>query len=158
MACYPSVNTPSIERLPQWDERLRNYVEETKEVPRVWGQTDCALWSIGAVDTMCGTDLAGRYVGLWDSPATAGAYLQANGWRTLLDPVVELVGPVLEAGALHVALGDLVYVPTDDGLGGLGVLYGRVILPHHDKAGFRTVFLEAALRVGGCVVPIGDRR
>lgn len=148
----------SVTRLPQWDVRLHAYLEETKTQARVWGQTDCAIWSMGAVDAMCGTSLAAEFRGRYRDATSARVYLDARGWANLGEAVVERVGPALPSGAVHVTMGDLIYTPTDDGLGGLGILFGRVILPHHDTPGFRSVLLKAVLLLGGFVVPLGEQR
>ena len=157
MARRPTINGPhTVARLPAWDVRLHAYIEETKTQARVWGQTDCAIWSMGAVDAMCGSVLADEFRGQYDDPISARTDLTARGWGNLRDAVIERVGPELPGGATHVTMGDLIYTPTDDGLGGLGVLLGRVILPNHDAPGVRTVLLEAVMRLGGCVIQLGD--
>lgn len=142
-------------RLPQWDIRLREYMAATQDQVREWGKTDCAIWSAGALDVMCGTQLADEFRGKYHDEESARTFLGARGWRNLKDAAVALVGPVSPQGAVSVNMGDVVYTPTSDGLGGLGILLGQVYLPNH-KRGVRGVLLGAILRMGGSVIPLGD--
>ena len=42
-------------RLPDWDIRLNNYIKSKMKTPFKWGLNDCAIFSIGAIESVIGT-------------------------------------------------------------------------------------------------------
>lgn len=54
-----------LRRVPHWDVRLTQWASSRIGRPFVWGEMDCTLLAIEALDALCGTSLAdgwrGRY-------------------------------------------------------------------------------------------------
>jgi len=48
----------TLMRLPDWEERLTEFLRERRDMPFTWGRNDCALFACDAVLAMTGTDLA----------------------------------------------------------------------------------------------------
>lgn len=58
-------------RVADWSPRLASWAEKRFGAPFVWGQTDCAMVCLEAIDVMCGTQAAPQYRGRWHSAASA---------------------------------------------------------------------------------------
>ena len=72
------------ERLPDWEERLAEYLASCVGAVFRWGDEDCALFSARAVEAMTGEHPAKAYVGRYSSQTTARDALRDNGDKTLL--------------------------------------------------------------------------
>lgn len=72
------------ERLPDWVDRLADFITETRDVPFVWGQQDCALWAAAAAAAQTGEDRAADFRGQYDTHAGALQALRDIGSGTLL--------------------------------------------------------------------------
>lgn len=51
------------ERLPDWEQRLADYIAGLEGQPFAWGKLDCALFFAGAVKAMTGVDPAAEFRG-----------------------------------------------------------------------------------------------
>lgn len=73
-----------MRRLPDWEERLTDYLASAGERPFAWGAHDCALFAAGAAAAMTGDDRAADFRGAYDSRASSIEALRALGQGTLL--------------------------------------------------------------------------
>jgi hypothetical protein len=67
-------------RFPDWSRRLHQAILERRRRPHQWGQFDCALCGAELVDAITGVNFGAPFRGTYDSPETARAVLEANGW------------------------------------------------------------------------------
>jgi len=139
-----------------WTQRFLAYVEETRDWTPKLGERDCALWTAGALDVMCDSDLAAEFRGRYGTEAEAEALMASRGWHSLYDVARELVGEPTPRGALVVEMGDVVYCPSrhvGSIDGALGILLGQVHMPDAER-GVRPCLFSAVMRMGGVVFPI----
>jgi hypothetical protein len=71
------VNT--LQRHPDWPERLAAFVESRRHVPFAWGSNDCATFAADALVAMTGADPIGPLRGRWGSQDQARQVLQGFG-------------------------------------------------------------------------------
>lgn len=87
-----------MHRLPDWEARLGDYLEQVRETPFRWGRHDCAMFSAGAVQAMTGVDPApemrGRYSTARGSVYAARKY-GAGTLAATLDAKFAAVAPAL---------------------------------------------------------------
>lgn len=80
-------------RLPDWPERLAEYIDRKRRQPFAWGANDCATFAAGAVSAITGARLADLLPGVWGNVHEADrlmrdmAGLQAGAIRMLGEPV-----------------------------------------------------------------------
>lgn len=104
-------------RLPDWPERLAEYLDGRRDVPFAWGKNDCATFAAGAVEAITGEPLDIPHV---DS-ATAYAHFERD--HGPLDAIVDdTLGKRLPSPAFA-QRGDVVLVKLD-GRDSLGVCIG----------------------------------
>lgn len=106
-------------RLPDWPQRLAQYIESRRAVPFEWGRHDCCKFSAGAVEAITGAD-----------PSEPWPYSSEIGARRLMvkhGGVAGLVSKALgepvhasRAGRGDIVLADLDLGPT------AGVCLGRL--------------------------------
>ena len=107
-------------RLPDWEQRLHEYIAAATDRPFVFGEHDCWLFASGAVETLTGVDPAADLRGRYSDDASAKALLRDIGAGTFL----RLVQSRFKAKPVGLAgRGDLVWVR-----GGLGVCVGAQAL------------------------------
>ncbi len=131
-------------RHPLWRARLEVFVGASARRPFAWGEHDCCLWALGAIDAVCGTRLADQVRGQYNSSDGAVAYAASRGWRTAADACRDVCGePLPRVGAMRdgdlcaralpsfpfgtvlVRVGDTLMGPDDCGT---GTLPFRVVL------------------------------
>lgn len=71
-------------RLRDWEERLTAFLAESRDRSFTWGEFDCILFSMSAVEAQTGIDHAAEYRGRYSDKAGAAAILKAQGKGTLL--------------------------------------------------------------------------
>lgn len=120
-------------RRPDWRARLHAYIEAQRRVPFIFGQSDCLLFSLGAVEAMTGTDHAadvrGKYTTLQGGLKRLAAATGARGYVEYVAGLFDEVVPALaqigdlavvdseEGPALGIVGGAYIFVPRDEGLG-----------------------------------------
>jgi hypothetical protein len=67
-----------MERHPQWEQRLHEFVSANIDRPHVWGRHDCLLFSAGVAKAITGKDHAKGHRGKYKSFASAYAYLRTE--------------------------------------------------------------------------------
>lgn len=150
-----------VRRLPDWPRRLVDHVAACQRKPFCWGMHDCALWAASTVDAMCGSEIAARFRGRYDSERTAFAFLISQGWASLLDAACECVGQKPMRRVLRASRGDLVWMPagiiSESATGCLGVVGpdGAVLAPgnlglEHLSLSFLATRSARAVGVGRC--------
>lgn len=98
--------------------------------PFTWGETDCAMLALRAIDAFRGTFDAGRFAGLWHDEASALAHFQ-----------IELPSMVLEAiGCQSIdphlsAIGDVLLIPGPVFPECAHVVLGRLMLSSSPEEG-----------------------
>ncbi|MFS0771031.1 DUF6950 family protein [Sphingomonas sp. 1P08PE] len=123
-------------RLPDWEQRLHDYLAGLEGAEFVWGKMDCALFAAGAVEAMTGEDPAAAYRGKYRSVAGSVRALKTYGAGTLaatIDAGFEEreVGfarrgdLVMVDGMVGVCIGpDALFIGEEDGAPGL-IRFGR---------------------------------
>lgn len=72
-----------IERLPDWEQRLHDYVAALEGSTFSWGTLDCALFAAGAVLAQTGVDLAADFRGRYRTARGSVRALRRFGAGTL---------------------------------------------------------------------------
>ncbi|GAA4218607.1 hypothetical protein GCM10022253_19400 [Sphingomonas endophytica] len=72
-----------IERLPDWEQRLHDYVSALEGASFAWGTLDCALFAAGAVRAQTGVDPAADFRDRYRSAAGSVRALRRFGAGTL---------------------------------------------------------------------------
>lgn len=121
-------------RLPDWQQRLTEYLAASARQAFAPGRFDCALFAAGAVEAQTGVDLAARWRGAYGDLAEGLALLAREGVEDHLAlvsghlpevPVAEArpgdIAALRIGGAnletLAVVQGALAYVPIEGGAG-----------------------------------------
>jgi hypothetical protein len=133
----------TLNRRPDWQSRLVDYLGRASRMPFQPGRHDCALFAAGAVEAMTGVDLAahwrGRYRtlrggvrvlrrdGYADHVALAAAHFRARGAGEVAMPGDLAAVPTQDGPALGVVQGQHVYVVGPDGLGMVPVVSALVV-------------------------------
>ena len=66
-------------RLADADARLTEFARSWLRRPFAWGECDCTVLAANAIDALAGTDLGGRYRGLWWDEKSARRYQKEVG-------------------------------------------------------------------------------
>jgi hypothetical protein len=72
-----------IERQPDWDQRLHDYLASAANRQHEWGKHDCMLHCAGAIKAVTGKDLGRGHRGKYDSAAKAYRYLGRLGFKSI---------------------------------------------------------------------------
>ncbi|WP_193753035.1 DUF6950 family protein [Sphingomonas endophytica] len=102
-----------IERLPDWEQRLHDYVASLEGSSFRWGELDCALFAAGAVLAQTGVDLAAAYRGRYTTARGSVRALRRLGAGTLEATIAAALPAVAPAFARR---GDVV---MSDGIAGV---------------------------------------
>ncbi len=114
---------PPLRRLSDWQPRFEAYWRARDRygarpgMPFAWGQHDCALFALGAIDAMCGTEHAAAIRGQYTDRDEAMAYCLSRGWKDLGDAAREYLGEPIPWS--KVRRGDVLHLPSDEFRGGL---------------------------------------
>lgn len=73
----------SLQRFPDWPERLTAFLDARREMPFAWGSNDCALFAADAILEMTGVDVAKRLRGYKTEAAAARRIKKAGGMKGL---------------------------------------------------------------------------
>lgn len=98
-------------RLPDWPERLANFIEARRERAFSWGESDCCLFVCDGIETMTGTDPGERWRGLYQSEKGARRVLRDNGGVAGLATMI--LGPPIPCALA--GRGDVVLIDTPTG-------------------------------------------
>ena len=90
------------------ERKLIEWARGAVGTPFVWGETDCALTALRAVDQMIGTSHADRYRGAWTNQDEAISHFQ----HEIPSQVLTGLGAV-EVSVAHATVGDVLTVPAD---------------------------------------------
>ena len=113
-----------MNRLPDWEAKLSEFIIANRDRPFAWGSWDCILMACAAVEAMTGEDPAAEYRGRYDDATGAAQALRDLGEGTLL----RTVDSVFERRPAGMARrGDLVWFEQSVGLciGGEGLFVGE---------------------------------
>lgn len=94
-----------IERLPDWEQRLHDYVAGLEGSAFSWGRLDCALFAAGAVVAQTGVDFATPFRGRYQTARGSVRALRRFGAGTL-EATIDAALPRTPVG--YVRRGDLV--------------------------------------------------
>lgn len=72
-----------MSRLPDWEARLSAYLSAPGRDCFVWGQSDCALFSCGAIEAMTGKHPFPEFIGAYSDRKGAARALRDLGMGTL---------------------------------------------------------------------------
>lgn len=138
-----------MKRYPDWPKRLHDFVDGVKRRPFDWREHECAVaWAGGCVAALTGADVAERWRGRFTSMRGALRVMRNDGFADLGDMAASALPEIHIARA---RLGDVAFVPQDDGFGGtLGIVNGETILVlREDGMGLVSLFdATRAFQVG----------
>ena len=112
-------------RLPDWEIRLRRFLEANRGRPFRWGSWDCCMFAAAAVREITGVDLAAAYRGRYQT--MIGAFRLTGGSTLKLAEAVasanglERYSTAGEARAGDVVMGDVQQLETLGVLSPLGL-------------------------------------
>lgn len=116
----PTTTPQTLQRLPDWPERLADFLQSRRLEPFAWGSNDCCCFVADAIAAMTGTDLATSWRGTYDSETGAARVLVPYG--SVYGLAVAKLGQPLDVPALA-QRGDVVWV-APDGRQMLGIVTG----------------------------------
>lgn len=129
-----------MNRYPDWEVRLVDYLGQIARSPFAYGRNDCALFTAGAIRAMTGEDLARGYRG-YRSLKAGHKLLRERGF----DDHVALAASLLtEVPPSFAARGDVAVVDGDDGPA-LGVVQGEAVYVLR-PSGLGLILITKALR------------
>jgi len=112
-----------LQRLPDWQPRLRSYLRGCTGRPLVPGQHDCCLFGAGAVDAQTGVDLAAGWRGRYSTFSGGYRILRKAGYA---DHVALIAAHLPEVAHNAARAGDIAIVPGEDG-DAVGVVQGEAV-------------------------------
>ena len=127
-----TVKTKKRDRLPDWELRLFNFLQETNTLSMEWGEFDCVIGlASGAVFAQTGVDLAAPFKGLYSDEKSAMKFLLKNKAASkgddLTQALINLMDMFLQRapkGNRH--RGNIVLLVTEEGPG-FGVRVGSKV-------------------------------
>ena len=111
-------------RLEDWEPRLLDYVRSIAHTPMVWGQHDCLIFVLGAVDAMTGSGLASLIKGRYSDPDGAWEVCRSFGYKSHGHYLARNFKP--RASRFRIMRGDAVAFPTANKEIGLGICQGSI--------------------------------
>lgn len=125
-------------RLPDWEQRLGDFVAQRLSQPFAWGVNDCVLFAADAVQAVTGVDPLPDWRGQWDDMTSAmRAIVRAGGLEAAVQsrglqqvpPLFAQRGDVVMhrrdgADALAVCVGGSLAAPSEAGLLFFGLEHG----------------------------------
>lgn len=124
-------------RHPDWLPRLREQIDAASARPFAWGEHDCCKFAARCVDAMTGSDVLATLT--YDDKPSALRFLATEGG--LEAALTRRFGePVPWA---RVQRGDLCLVPTEDGIGSVGVCVGAQVACVAESGGIHYVPTKA---------------
>lgn len=76
-----------MDRRPEWESALAEYIASVRDRPFEWGRHDCILHACAAVEAMTGVDPAAAYRGKYSDRVGSARALRDIGKGTLLQTV-----------------------------------------------------------------------
>lgn len=112
-------------RHPDWEPRLLEYLRGVAHRPFAWGDQDCLIFTLGAVDAMTGSGLASLIKGRYVDEDGAWRVCREFGYQSHIHYVARNFKA--RESKFHIMRGDIVALP---GLGpgrslGLGICQGE---------------------------------
>ncbi|SEM40432.1 hypothetical protein SAMN05192583_0068 [Sphingomonas gellani] len=86
------METSTLARAPDWEERLAVLLDRKSEEPFKWGSNDCALFACDAIKAMTGSDPAEAFRGTYNDRAGSAVALREHGAGTLLKTATAWLG------------------------------------------------------------------
>ena len=102
---------PAAGRLPGWELRLAEALEEARQRPFAWGSHDCVSWAAAVRRRLTGRSTP--WSGRWRTRLGAARVLRRSGHRDLADAVRAALGEPLPTVRLA-GRGDVVLIETGD--------------------------------------------
>ena len=99
--------------------------QRQKEIPFVWGESDCGLFVADIAKLLTGRDPAEGIRGTYDTESGIKRIMVENGWETLGDGAAAMYPEIPVAQAKN---GDWAFVVNEDGTETLGVVCGAQLL------------------------------
>jgi len=113
-------------RIDSWRSALDAYVGQVRRAEFGFGSHDCALFVVGAISAMTGTDLGRQFRGRYKTKRGALGAMRRKGAKDMAD-LAALFLP--EVHPIQAQIGDVMALPTDDAFGfGLGICIGERVL------------------------------
>jgi len=118
-------------RLPDWPERLAEFIEQRRDVPFEWAVNDCCAMAADAVLAMSGRDFLAKYRGRYATEEQAEALMGEGGLPGFLQRVLAAFGGV-EIPPAEAQRGDVALIGLENQL-----VCGVVTGPHIAAPGAR---------------------
>lgn len=125
-----------MKRLPDWEARLRRFLESVQAKPFKWGEHDCCLMVCEAVGAMTAADLTGGFRGEYDTEEGAKEFMRTRFGTESLEAVAETVSEGCEmkpVPVLEVEPGDVVVLRHSRPMLGIVDLSREMIAALSDK-------------------------
>lgn len=109
-------------RFEDWEPRLLEYLRSIAHKPVVWGEHDCLIFVLGAVDAMTGSGLASLIKGRYSDPDGAWEVCRSFGYRSHVHYLARNFKA--RPSRFQIMRGDIVAIPTAHREIGLGICQG----------------------------------
>lgn len=95
-----------MDRLPDWERRLADFLDMCAGIPFAWGAHDCCTFAAGAVRAQTGEDFYRPFAGRYSTASGAMKALRRRGFESLEGPFTQALGEPV--GPLLCQRGDIV--------------------------------------------------
>lgn len=132
-----------MNRFPDWQRRLNQFMLGRKADPFVWGENDCALLVCDAVQEITGTNMAEEVRGKYESEESARSLMGSSLAAYAANVAAKHELP--ETDWKHLRRGDVGLIDTKDG-GALGIVWMPGYLSFPGPSGLESVPVRMARR------------
>ncbi len=139
-----------LRRLPDWQIRLADHIQNVSVQPFEWGKSDCLTWCAGAVEAMTGCRAWPSFEGKYGSRREMIEMLRAMGHPDILSAATSIMTAIgLEpVGASGISVGDPAVIDSGDGGQSLAIrVDGGFGVRHLGGLGLASVEALAAWRL-----------
>ena len=116
-------------RLPNWPDRLTQFIVSRKAMPFEWGKHDCCLFAADAANAITGKDAAAAFRGKYRTELGAMRAIKRYGKGNIADTFSHAFGEPVPR--LLARRGDIVLLEYD-GADTVGVSYGDIVVAGKD--------------------------
>lgn len=132
------------QRLPDWEKRLYDFLNEVRTTDIEWGRFDCAVGLVGgAVLAQTGVDLGAPHIGQYGDEKAALRYMRDQGWGrndlSMTERLIAMMDSFLRRernGRRH--RGNIVLLEGENGAG-FGIRVGAQAYAFHPEGGLYLV-------------------
>ena len=114
-----------MEKLVDWESRLIAYLRSVSKKPFKYGEHDCFIFTLQAVEAQTGVDLYTDVIGKYDDSESALKFCKEHGYKSHVDAISKNFKP--RESLLQAMRGDIIAVRSLENQPALGICQGSVV-------------------------------